>query len=153
MSDATPSTGIPAGIDRILRRFATLSPDLTRQALVQYSNRLPALPERFRGLDAEQYRVNECQTPVAIFPEVTDGKMYYHADVPQGAPTIRALLALLFDALNGQPPATTLGIPPDFVRQVMGKIGLETREAGLNAMVERLKRAARQAEAEAGGGA
>ena len=153
MSDSTQSAGIPPGIDKILRRFATLTPDLTRQALVQYSNRLPALPERFRGLDPEQYRVNECQTPVAIFPEVNEGKMYYHADVPQGAPTIRALLALLFDALNGQPPATTLAIPPDFVRQVMGKIGLETREAGLNAMVERLKRAARQAEAENGGGA
>jgi hypothetical protein len=31
------------------------------------------------------------------------------------------------------------------VRQVMGKIGLETREIGLNAMVDRLKRAARRA--------
>jgi hypothetical protein len=35
----------------------------------------------------------------------------------------------------------------------MGKIGLETREVGLNAMVERLKRAARSAAAERGAGA
>ncbi|HEY0037654.1 MAG TPA: SufE family protein [Longimicrobium sp.] len=151
MSDTTQATGVPPGIEKILRRFATLTPDLTRQALVQYSNKLPSLPERFQGLDAAQYRVSECQTPVAIFPEVVDGKMYYHADVPQGAPTIRALLALLFDALNGQPPETTLAIPPDFVPQVMGKIGLATREVGLNAMVERLKRAARRALDEAEG--
>lgn len=151
MTEPTSPTGVPAGIEKILRRFATLSPDLTRQALVQYSNRLPALPERFRGLDPAQYRVSECQTPVAIFPEAVDGKMYFHADVPQGAPTIRALLAMLFDALNGQPPETVLAIPPDFVRQVMGKIGLETREVGLNAMVDRLKRAARRAADERGG--
>ena len=147
MSDPTPSSQIPPGIEKILRRFATLTPDLTRQALVQYANKLPPLPERFRALDTSQYRVHECQTPVAIFPEVVDGKMHYYADVPQGAPTIRALLAMIFDAVNGQPPQTVLAIPPDFVRQVMGKIGLQAREAGLSAMVERLKRAARQAAA------
>jgi cysteine desulfuration protein SufE len=143
MTDTAPQ--MPPGLERLLKRFGTLSPDLVRQALVQYAHRLPALPERFQGLDAAQYRVHECQTAVAIFPEVVDGRMYFHADVPQGAPTIRALLAMLFEALNGQPPEATLAIPPDFVRQVMGKIGLETREVGLNAMVERLKRAARQA--------
>ncbi|HEX7242639.1 MAG TPA: SufE family protein [Longimicrobiaceae bacterium] len=147
---ADPTQQIPPGIQKILNRFATLTPDMTRQALVQYSNKLPPLPERFRALDPEQHRVHECQTPVALFSEVEDGAMRYYADVPQGAPTIRALLAMLFDALNGQPPETTLAIPPDFVRQVMGKIGLATREVGLNAMVERLKRAAREAAAARG---
>ncbi|HET7464326.1 MAG TPA: SufE family protein [Longimicrobium sp.] len=147
MTEPTPATGIPPSIDKILRRFATLSPDMTRQALVQYANKLPPLPERYQGVDTEQYRVHECQTPVAIFPEVVDGKMHYYADVPRESAAIRALLAMLFDALNDQPPEVTLAIPPDFVRQVMGKIGLQAREAGLNAMVERLKRAARHAAA------
>jgi cysteine desulfuration protein SufE len=145
MSEQSSTAGIPPSIDRILRRFATLSPDMTRQALVQYANRLPPLPERFQGLDAAQYRVHECQTPVAIYPEVVDGNMVFHADVPRESAAIRALLAMLFEALNGQPPETTLAIPSDFVRQVMGKIGLQARENGLNAMVERLKRAARRA--------
>jgi cysteine desulfuration protein SufE len=145
MTEPTAASGIPPSIDRILRRFATLSPDMTRLALVQYANRLPPLPERFQGLDAAQYRVHECQTPVAIFPEFVDGKMQYHADVPRESAAIRALLAMLFEALNGQPPETTIAIPPDFVRQVMGKIGLQAREAGLSAMVERLRRAARRA--------
>lgn len=145
MSDRPSSAEIPAGIQKILRRFATLTPDLTRQALVQYANRLPPLPERFQQLDREQYAVHECQTPVAIYSEVVDGRMHYYADVPQGAPTIRALLAMIFDAVNGRPPEEVLAIPQDFVRQVMDKIGLGTREVGLNAMVERLKRAAREA--------
>ncbi len=143
MADTTSQ--IPPGIQKLLNRFASLTPDLVRQALVQYANRLPPLPERFRELDPEAHRVHECQTPVALYSEVEDGKMHYYADVPREAPTIRALLAMLFDALNGQPAETTLAIPPDFVRQVMGKIGLQAREVGLNAMVERLKREARAA--------
>ncbi|HEX6039988.1 SufE family protein [Longimicrobium sp.] len=145
MSNADVPQQIPPSIDKILRRFATLTPDMTRQALVQYAGRLPALPERFQGVDLAEYRVHECQTPVAIFPEFVDGKMYYHAELPRESAALRALLAMIFDAVNGQPPETVLAIPPDFVRQVMGKIGLQAREAGLNAMVERLKRAARQA--------
>jgi len=144
---STQETGVPPGIQKILNRFATMSPDLVRQALVQYANGLSPLPERFSGLDAEQYRVHECQTPVAIYPELKDGKLYFHADVPQGAPTIRALLAMIFEAVNGQPPETVLSIPSDFVRLVMDKLGLGTREVGLNAMIERLRRAAREAKA------
>ena len=136
---------IPPGIQKILKRFATLTPDLTRQALVQYANKLPELPERFQNLDRSQFAVHECMTPVAIYPEVVDGKMYYYADVPQSAPTIRALMAMIFEAINGQPPESVLAIPSDFVRQVMDKLGLGTREVGLNAMVDRLRRAARQA--------
>ncbi|HYR08623.1 MAG TPA: SufE family protein [Longimicrobium sp.] len=151
MSDTQPTTQqMPPSIEKILRRFATLSPDMTRQALVQYAGKLPPLPERFAGMDLEQYRVHECQTPVSIFPEVVDGRMYYHADLPRESAALRALLAMIFEAVNGQPPETVLGIPQDFVRQVMGKIGLQAREAGLNAMVERLKRAARQAVQERG---
>ena len=150
MTESTSGSPLPPSIDKILRRFATLSPDMTRQALVQYAGRLPPLPERLQGMDQEQFRVHECQTPVSIFPEVVDGKMFYHADLPRESAALRALLAMIFEAVNGQPPETVLGIPPDFVRQVMGKIGLQAREAGLNAMVERLKRAARQAVQERG---
>jgi len=147
MTDTPPPTQVPPGIQKLLNRFSTLSREMATQALVQYAHKLPPLPERFLALDPEQHRVHECLTPVALFSEVQDGKMYFYADVPQGAPTIRALLAMLFGALNGEPPQTTLAIPPDFVRQVMSKIGLGTREVGLNAMVERLKRAAREAAA------
>ena len=47
--------------------------------------------------------------------------------------------------MNDRPPATTLGIPGNFVNQMMGGLGLSARESGLIAMVERLKRHARGA--------
>ena len=111
------------------------------QALVQYSKKLEPLPERFQGLDRTEFNVPECQTRVDIIPEVVDGKMYFHADLNvRQSPTIAAVLAIVFGAVNGQPPSTTLAIPNDFVRTLMDSIGLGAREAGLNAMILRLKR-------------
>src|SRR4029078_9773394 len=61
------------------------------------------------------------------------------------SPTIAAVLAIVFGAVNGQPPSTTLALPLDFVRILMESIGLGAREAGLNAMIARLKRYAAEA--------
>lgn len=118
------------------------------QALVQYSKKLEPLPARLRDLDRAAFTVPECQTRVDIIPEVVDGKMHFHADLnARQSPTIAAVLAIVFAAVNGQPPSATLAIPPDFVRTLMESIGLGAREAGLNAMIGRLKRYAAEAAA------
>ena len=76
-----------------------------------------------------------------------DGKMYFYADLNvRESPTIAAVLAIIFAAVNGQPPSTTLGIPGDFVSILMESIGLAAREPGLNAMITRLKCYAREAQ-------
>ena len=137
---------IPPSIERILRLFRSMGREEKMQALVQYSKKLEPLPERFRDLDRAEFNVPECQTRVDIIPEVIDGKMYFHADLnARQSPTIAAVLAIIFGAVNGQPPSTTLAIPNDFVRTLMESIGLGAREAGLNAMIQRLKRYARAA--------
>jgi cysteine desulfuration protein SufE len=93
--------------------------------------------------------VPECQTRVDIIPELRDGRIYFYADLnTRQSPTIAAVLAIIFSAVNGQPPATTLAIPADFVSVLMESIGLAAREVGLNAMISRLKRYAREAEAQ-----
>ena len=119
------------------------------QALVQYSKKLEPFPERFHDLDRTNFTIPECQTRVDIVPEVKEGKIHFYADLNlRQSPTIAAVLAIIFAAVNGQPPSTTLGIPQDFVRILMESIGLGAREPGLNAMVTRLKRYAREAEAQ-----
>lgn len=117
-------------------------------ALVQYSRKLEPLPDRFKALDREAFTIPECQTRVDIFPELRDGKMHYYADVNvRQSPTVAAVLAIVFQAVNDHPPAVTLGIPQDFVRQLMESIGLGARESGLTAMITRLKRYASDPEA------
>ena len=116
------------------------------QALLHYSKKLEPLPERLAILDRSDYTVPECQTRVDLFPEVHDGTLHFYADVnARQSPTIAAFLAILFSAVNDQPPETTLAIPADFVRQMMDGIGLAGREVGLSAMVARLKAHARRA--------
>lgn len=116
------------------------------QALVHYSKKLEPLPKRFQDIERANFSVPECQTRVDLFPEHHDGKMHFYADLNiRQSPTIAAFLAILFSAINEQPPETTLAIPGDFVHQIMEGIGLSGREVGLNAMVARIKRHAENA--------
>jgi cysteine desulfuration protein SufE len=149
MPDIHSPSALPPSIERTLRLFRSMGREEKMQALVQYSKKLEPLPERFKDLDRASFTVPECQTRVDIIPELRDGRMYFYADLNvRQSPTIAAVLAIIFAAVNGQPPATTVAIPPDFVRTLMESIGLGAREPGLNAMITRLKRHARDAEAQ-----
>lgn len=147
MQDAQPASALPPSIERALRLFRSMGREEKMQALVQYSKKLQPLPERFKDLDRGSFTVPECMTRVDIIPELRDGRMYFYADLNvRQSPTIAAVLAIIFAAVNGQSPATTLAIPPDFVRTLMESVGLGAREPGLNAMITRLKRYARDAQ-------
>jgi cysteine desulfuration protein SufE len=148
MQESTESASVPPSIEKVLSRFRMLPREEKMQLLVSYARRLEPVPERFAALDRTHFTVPECQTRVDIFPEFRDGVMHFYADVdPRQSPTVAAFLAIVLSAVNGQPPATTLAIPGDFVRTVMENIGLGAREFGLNGIVNRLKRHAREAEA------
>jgi len=139
---------IPPSIDRVLRQFRSMAREEKMQALVSYSKKLEPFPERFKNIDRAEFNVPECQTRVDIIPEIVDGKMHFYADLnARQSPTIAAVLAIIFSAVNDEPPSTTLSIPNDFVRTLMESIGLGAREVGLNAMVNRLKRYALEAQA------
>lgn len=151
MSDTR--SAIPPSIERVLTRFRAMARDEKMQALVQYSKKLEPLPERYQAIDRSNYTIPECQTRVDIFPDVQGEKMHFYADVNvRQSPTIAAVLAIVFSAVNGQPPSVTLEIPSDFVRTLMEGVGLHTREVGLNAMIARLKRYAEEAEGKIKGG-
>jgi cysteine desulfuration protein SufE len=149
MENAAQTSSIPPSIDRVLKLFRSMGREEKMQALVQYSKKLEPLPERFKDLDRGAFTIPECMTRVDIIPEMRDGKLHFYDDLNiRESPTIAAVLAIIFAAVNGQPPSTTLGIPQDFVRILMESIGLGAREPGLNAMVTRLKRYARDAAAQ-----
>lgn len=138
---------LPPSIARVLSRFREMSREDKMQALVQYSKKLEPLPERFEAIDRTNFNIPECQTRVDIFPEIYDGKVHFYADVNvRQSPTVAAFLAIIFSAVNDQPPSVMLAIPNDFVPLVMENIGLGAREVGLTAMVTRLKQYARRAE-------
>jgi cysteine desulfuration protein SufE len=137
-----PDSPLPPSIERTLKYFRALGRDEKMQALVSFARKLEPLPPRFAELDRAEFTVPECQTRVDIFPERRDdGTLHFYADVnARQSPTIAAVLAITFQAVNDQPPEVTLAIPDDYVRQLMEGIGLHAREVGLNALVQRLKR-------------
>lgn len=146
MSSQTPP--LPPRLAATLRRFESLGREEKMAALVSYARKLEPLPERLQGLPDDGHTVPECQTPLRLFSEFTDGKLHFHAEInARQSPTVAAFLSIVFAAVNDEPPATTLAIPPDFVRVVMKSMGLGTREVGLEAIVNRLKHHARQASA------
>ncbi|MGV3708107.1 MAG: SufE family protein [Gemmatimonas sp.] len=137
-----PADALPPTIARTLERFRSLGREEKMQALLAWSKKLEPLPERLAALDRAAYTVPECQTRVDLFPEVNaDGTLHFFADInARQSPTIAAVLAITFAAVNDQPPTVTLGLPGDYVRLLMQDIGLGARETGLQAMVNRLQR-------------
>jgi cysteine desulfuration protein SufE len=141
MTDSFGAQTLPPSVERVLKYFRSLGREEKMQALVAYSKRLEPVPERFKALPRDAFSVPECMTPVDLFPEERDGRLHFYADVnARQSPTVAAFLAVLFQAVNDQTPATILAIPSDFVRQLMDGIGLAAREAGLNAILGRVRR-------------
>ena len=146
MTQPAVDAPLPSGIEKVLARFQTMGRDEKMQALLAYARKLEPLPERFHALDRGAFTVPECQTRVDLFPEVRDGRLWFYVDLDaRQSPTIAAFLSLLLGAVNGETPGTILAIPPDFVPRVMAGMGLAARETGLTAMVQRIKRHARDA--------
>ncbi|MEL6616879.1 MAG: SufE family protein, partial [Bacteroidota bacterium] len=96
------------------------APDAFRvEMLLERARAFPPLPERYRELRKKGLgRVHECMAEVYFFPEVEDGAVRIHADIPGEAPTQRALVGILMDAYDGASPEAVAAIPPDLLRQL-----------------------------------
>ena len=137
------------GLDTLIPRFRNADRHTRLEALLDYARKLPPLPERFAADRAlGRNLVHECQTPVFLWTEVTDGKVHIHADVPPESPTVRGFVSLLARALDGAAPAEVARVPDDLLDQLglTETLGM-TRTQGLTAILGRVKRAAAAADA------
>ncbi|NND85141.1 MAG: SufE family protein, partial [Acidimicrobiia bacterium] len=109
------------------------------EALLDYSKRLPPLPE---GIESKVEQVHECQTPFFLHTEINeDGRVRLYFDAPQESPTVRGYAEILREGLDGETPEAILGVPNDFYYG----IGLEDvvtpqRLRGMGAILARVKR-------------
>jgi cysteine desulfuration protein SufE len=129
-------------LETIIPRFKAADRTTRLETLLDYSRKLPPLPER---LEAEkergEHRVHECQTPVFLWVELVDGKVHIHADVPRESPTVRGFISLLARTLDGAAPDEVARIPDDLLDQLglSEALGM-TRTQGLTAILQRIKR-------------
>lgn len=131
-------------LDRITRRFQGADKQTRLELLLDYSKKLPPLPDRFHAArDQGLNRVPECQSPVFLFLERDDDGVVLHADAPREAPTVRGFVSLLAKGLQGVSPEEAAQVPPD----LLDRLGLAealgmTRTHGLTAMIGRIRRMA-----------
>lgn len=128
-------------LDTIIDEFQMVDAETRLELLLDYSERLPPLPEMYHPLrDRGLNMVHECQSPVFLMVEVKDGVVQIHADVPKEAPTARSFTAIMVEAFDGVPSPTVLDAPNDILHQLgLTKLLGMQRTRGLSAIYRRIK--------------
>src|SRR6476661_5629560 len=129
-------------LEKLIPRFKAADPQTRLETLLDYSNKLPPLPDRYQAeKQLGHNRVEECQTTVYLWVEIDGGGVHIHADVPREAPTVRGFVSLLARTLEGQTPDAVARLPMDLLDQLglSETLGM-TRTQGLTAILYRIKR-------------
>ena len=113
--------------------------------LLEFSENLPELPERYSDHPDLLERVEECQSPVYLFVEVSNGLVNLFFSAPPEAPTTRGFASVLHAVIDGLTIQEVLEFDDDFP----SKIGLTEavsplRIRGMRGMLARIKRQVRE---------
>jgi cysteine desulfuration protein SufE len=137
---------LPAQLEQIKEEFLELGQRDRLQLLLEFSNELPELPERYHDHPDLLERVEECQAPVFIFVEVGDDRVVHmHATAPKEAPTTRGFASILAQGLGGLTVDEVLDVPDDFPQMLgLAQAISPLRLRGMTALLGRAKRQIRQ---------
>lgn len=133
---------LPPELTAIREDFLDLSEADRLQLLLEFSQDLPPLPERYAEHPELLERVEECQSPVYIFVEITpDSIVNVFATAPEQSPTTRGFASILVQGLSGISVEDALAIPEDFPDTLgLTKLISPLRVRGMTAMLWRMKR-------------
>ncbi|MGI9559132.1 MAG: SufE family protein [Thermodesulfobacteriota bacterium] len=126
----------------IVEQFRNSDLQATLEILVDYSDSLPPLPDKYVPLlKSSENQVPECETPVFLWVEVNGGKVEIYAHVPEESPTVRGFVSILVDAFTGASPEEVAQSPSN----LLNSLGLDTkigtrRMYGLGAVYARIKK-------------
>jgi cysteine desulfuration protein SufE len=140
-------TPLPPALEEIAEDFSAATSPEKLQLLLEFSDELPELPERYAGHDELLERVDECQSPLFLVVEVADDAersvhLFFHA--PAESPTTRGFAGILHEGLDGLPAADVLAVPDDApYRFGLGEAVSPLRLRGMVAMLSRIKRQVR----------
>lgn len=132
---------LPPSLQRIQDDFLALDQRERLQLLLEFSNELPELPERYRDHPDLLERVEECQSPVYIFVEVDDDDIVHlYATAPKEAPTTRGFASILAQGLLGLTVDEVLAVPDDYPQSLgLTDAVSPLRIRGMSALLGRTK--------------
>jgi cysteine desulfuration protein SufE len=129
----------------IVEDFTSLPGKERLQLLLEFSDDLAALPERYAGHRDLLEQVPECQSPLFLAVEVDDGDaVHLFFDAPPEAPTTRGFAGILQAGLDGLDADEVLATPDEFTGQLgLTELVSPLRLNGMSAMLSRIKRQVR----------
>lgn len=134
-------TALPERLAETRDDFLALEVKDRLQLLLEFSNELPELPERYADHPELLERVEECQSPVYLFVEVDDGRVHLYATAPRESPTTRGFASILVRGLDGLTPQEVLDVPADYPQSLgLGQAVSPLRVRGMTGMLGRIKR-------------
>ncbi|MEN2737446.1 SufE family protein [Microbacterium sp. X-17] len=138
-------TALTGTLAEIRDDFQALEQNDRLQLLLEFSDELPDLPERYRDHPDLLERVEECQAPVYIFVEVDEHDIVHlFATAPQEAPTTRGFASILVQGLAGLTADEVLAVPDDFPNTLgLTQAVSPLRLRGMSALLGRAKRQVR----------
>jgi cysteine desulfuration protein SufE len=133
---------MPQKLEQIVDDFREAPASFRLPMLLEYSKRVPPLPEYLSGRQEAMERVHECQTPFFLAEEIDDeSRVTIHFDAPPEAPTTRGFAGIISEGLNGLEVDEILATPDDFyTRMGLTEVISPLRLRGISAILWRLKR-------------
>jgi cysteine desulfuration protein SufE len=139
------ATTLPARLAETREDFLALGVKDRLQLLLEFSNELPELPERYLDHPDLFEKVEECQSPVYIFVEVEHDRVHLHATAPAESPTTRGFASILVQGLDGLSVDDVLEVPADYPQSLgLAEAVSPLRVRGMTGMLGRVKRQVRE---------
>ena len=139
------ATTLPARLAETREDFLALGVRDRLQLLLEFSNELPELPERYADHPDLFEKVEECQSPVFIFVEVEHGRVHLHATAPAESPTTRGFASILVQGLDGLSIDEVLDVPADYPQSLgLAEAVSPLRVRGMSGMLARVRRQVRE---------
>ncbi|KFF59485.1 cysteine desufuration protein SufE [Cryobacterium sp. MLB-32] len=139
-------TELPAQLADIREDFLALEQRDRLLLLLEFSNELPELPDRYKDHPDLFERVVECQSPVFIFVEVdAEDRFHLFATAPRESPTTRGFASILAQGLDGLTREQVLAVPDDYPQSIgLTEAVSPLRIRGMSALLARSKRQLRE---------
>lgn len=139
-------TAAQSSIDALIDDFTSLPVKERLTLLLEFSDNLPALPERYAEHPDLLERVEECQSPIYLFVELDEDELVHlFFSAPPEAPTTRGFASVLHEALDGMPAAAVLEVDASFADRLgLTEAVSPLRMNGMRAMLARIKRQIRE---------
>ena len=136
---------MPQKLEQIVDEFGEAPASFRLPMLLEYSKKVPPLPERLENHRDTMEQVHECQTPFFLAEEVDeDGRVSLYFDAPREAPTTRSFAGVLHEGLDGLKAEEILATPDDFYTKMgLTEVISPLRLRGISAILWRLKRRVR----------